>query len=76
MPATYGLLTLEFLRWVAAKPRTHADVMESWQSWCPRTSAWEDSLSDGLVRIEPGATIKESIVLLTTQGRAAVDGTA
>lgn len=68
-----GLLTLEFLSWIAAKPRTHADVMEAWQSSCPRTSAWEDSLSAGLARIEAGSTLRESIVRLTPQGLAAVE---
>jgi hypothetical protein len=46
------LLMLEFLRWVADRPRTYADVMEAWRSNCPRHPVWEDALIDGLVRYQ------------------------
>src|SRR5690349_10728750 len=41
---------LEFLRWVAARPRTYSETMEAWQTSCPRNSVWEDAQIDGLVR--------------------------
>jgi hypothetical protein len=46
------LLMLEFLRWVADRPRTYADVMEAWRSNCPRHPVWEDALIEGLVRYQ------------------------
>ncbi len=65
------LLTLQFLDWVAARPRSYAEAMDAWRSSCPRLSIWEDALGDGLVRIEsrPGATRNESQVVLTARGR-------
>jgi hypothetical protein len=46
------LLMLEFLRWVADRPRNRADVMEAWRSNCPRHPVWEDALIEGLVRYQ------------------------
>jgi hypothetical protein len=64
-----SLLALQFLAWVAATPRTHADVMDAWRSTCPRQSVWEDTVIDGLVQFEPGT----SNVVLTALGRAVLD---
>lgn len=61
-----SLLALQFLAWVAARPRTRADVMDAWRSTCPRQSVWEDTVIDGLVRIEDGT----AAVVLTPLGRA------
>ncbi|MBN9562308.1 MAG: hypothetical protein J0H14_16520 [Alphaproteobacteria bacterium] len=60
-------LTLQFLAWVSVAERRRADVMEVWQSSCPRLSIWEDALLDGLVRFEDGR------VELTGAGRAMLD---
>jgi hypothetical protein len=43
------LLMIQFLRWVAERPRTYADVMEAWRTSCPRLAIWEDAQADGLV---------------------------
>jgi hypothetical protein len=64
-----SLLTLQFLHWVADRPRTRADVMEAWRS-CPRTSVWEDCVVAGLVRFDNG----DKTVSLTAQGRAVLNG--
>jgi hypothetical protein len=61
-----SLLALQFLAWVAAAPRTHADVMDAWRSTCPRQSVWEDTVIDGLVEFEPGTRN----VILTALGSA------
>jgi len=42
-------LMIQFLRWLAERPRTYADVMEAWRTSCPRQSIWEDAQADGLV---------------------------
>ena len=58
------LLMLEFLRWVNSRPRTYADVMEAWQTTCPRHTIWEDAIIDGLVEV------RESRVEVTARGQA------
>jgi len=61
-------LTLQFLDWVASGERSHADVMETWRSSCPRLSIWEDALLDGLVRYDGARRIVE----LTPRGLVAL----
>jgi hypothetical protein len=68
------LLTIEFLRWIAARPRTYAEAMEAWRSNCPRHTVWEDALIEGLIQIESGATMNQCAVILTARGRAILDG--
>jgi hypothetical protein len=68
MPQSVSLLTLQFLSWVADRPRTRTDVLEAWHS-CPHASVWEDCVVDGLVRFENGNTIG-----LTPRGREILDG--
>jgi hypothetical protein len=69
MTESVNLLRLQFLSWVADRPRTRTDVMEAWRS-CPRTSVWEDCIVAGLVRFENG----DKTVSLTARGRAVLDG--
>lgn len=68
-----GLL-VQFLAWVAARPRTYAEAMDAWRTSCPRLSVWEDAVDDGLVQVEAGdaATQGERAVLLTAAGTAAL----
>jgi hypothetical protein len=63
-------LTLQFLAWVAEKPRTYGDAMEAWRSTCPRLSIWEDAILDGLVEFDGARTRNEARVVLTERGRA------
>jgi hypothetical protein len=64
-------LTLQFLAWVAERPRSYADAMEAWRSTCPRLSIWEDAILDGLVEFSAGgASRNQSRVGLTARGRA------
>jgi hypothetical protein len=42
----------EFLAWLEFHPRTQADVMDAWQSHCPRFTLWEDALDAGLVALD------------------------
>ena len=53
MASEATLLVVQFLEWVAARPRTMRDVRAAWGSTCPLTCAWEDALSDDLVRRGP-----------------------
>jgi hypothetical protein len=67
-----SLIMLQFLTWVADRPRTYAQTMEAWRSTCPRLSVWEDAVIDGLVRIENDAN---RAISLTARGRAVLAGT-
>jgi hypothetical protein len=65
-------LTIQFLAWVAERPRSYADAMEAWRSSCPRLSIWEDAILDGLVEFDGagGVTRNASRVVLTSRGHA------
>ena len=62
-----SLIMIQFLAWVADRPRTYSQTMEAWHSTCPRLSVWEDAIIDRLVRIDNDA---DRAVVLTAQGRA------
>ena len=73
-PDPSALLLLQFLAWVAARPRGYAETMAAWRTSCPRLQVWEDATADGLVRLEAGVrtTQGETRVALTEAGRAAL----
>jgi hypothetical protein len=54
MNATTESLTRQMLEWIAARPREHAEVMDTWRTSCPRLSIWEDACIEGLIEREPG----------------------
>ena len=62
-------LTQQFLAWVEEAPRSYADA-EAWRRSCPHLSIWEDAISEGLVRFENGAGMRESRLILTPRGHA------
>ena len=68
MTATISPATREFLHWLAARERTYAEAMDAWRTSCPRLSAWEDALGDGLIVVESGVRLSESRVRLTARG--------
>jgi hypothetical protein len=61
-----SLIMLQFLAWVADRPRSYPETMDAWRSTCPRLSVWEDAIIEGLVRIDNG---NGRAVVLTQQGR-------
>jgi hypothetical protein len=70
MSKPVSLLTLQFLAWLADRPRTYADVMEAWRSNCPRDPVWEDATLAGLIRFEDASRGR---VILTPLGRATLE---
>lgn len=74
MQQSLSLNTVEFLHWVARQPRRYGETLDAWRSSCPRLTAWEDCLADGLVRVEKSGArpAAESMVVLTPRGRAAL----
>ncbi len=69
MSASPELMMIQFLEWVAARPRRREDVLDAWQSSCPRFPVWEDARADGLIR-QHGGEAGEHHVELTDRGRA------
>jgi hypothetical protein len=75
MPEQPSLIMIQFLAWVADRPRNYAQTMEAWRSSCPRLSVWEDAIIEGLVRIESNADCSVSLrpVGLTLRGAAVLE---
>ncbi len=65
MASEAKLLTVQFLQWLAARPRSYAEVRDAWSSTCPLNCAWEDAISDDLVERSAGRDL-----VLTERGRA------
>lgn len=66
------LLTIQFLAWVEASPRSYREAMAAWRTSCPRLPVWEEALDGGLVRVEPApvGAMADSAVVLTPRGRS------
>jgi hypothetical protein len=74
VPEAANPLTIEFLAWIASRPRTYAETMEAWRSNCPRHPVWDDAVSDGLVQMLPGAgPARQEIVALTLKGKTLLE---
>ena len=61
-------LVLDLVEWIARQPRPYGEVMEAWQTSCPRLPVWEDTLDLGLVACERQGSAGV-IVRLTPAGR-------
>jgi hypothetical protein len=73
MSASPSLLTIQLLTWLAARPRSYAELKDAWRSTCPLTCAWDDAFTDGLVALAAGGKRSDGArVVLTPQGRAAL----
>ena len=68
MASEAKLLTIEFLKWVAARPRSVTEARQAWSSTCPLNCAWEDAITEDL--IERGADGRLS---LSARGRARLE---
>jgi hypothetical protein len=49
MASEAKLLTVQFLKWVAGRPRLYAEVRAAWSSTCPLNCVWEDAIAEDLV---------------------------
>src|SRR5579859_7820237 len=67
-----SLIMIQFLSWVADRPRSYAETMDAWRTSCPWLSAWEDAVIADLVRLEGegGRTVR-----LTERGAAVLPQT-
>jgi hypothetical protein len=62
-------LTMQMLEWIAERPRSYGDVMETWRTSCPRLSIWEDACIDGLIDYDPNG---DRVVRLSAKGQKAL----
>lgn len=60
-------LTIQLLQWIADRPRSYAEAMESWRTSCPRLSIWEDALAAGLIDMDESTA---RVLLLSPKGSA------
>ena len=65
MASEAKLLTVQFLQWLAVRPRRYGEVRDAWSSTCPLNCAFEDAISDDLV--ERSA---DGHLILSERGRA------
>jgi hypothetical protein len=65
---------LQFLEWVASRPRSYAQAMDAWRTSCPRLSVWEDALTGGFIQVNGTGTMRQAEVALTPRGRAILEG--
>jgi hypothetical protein len=70
MAESQDLLMLEFLSWVASRPRAYDEAMAAWQSHCPRQTIWEDAIIEGLIEVNPRPQSNNPEVILTPRGEA------
>ena len=68
MASEAKLLTLQFLQWLAVRPRLYSEMRDAWSSTCPLNCAWEDAIADDLVRYDGDGRL-----VLTGRGRARLD---
>ena len=71
MASEAKLLTVQFLRWVAERPRHYGEMRNAWSSTCPLTCAWEDAISDDLVERSADGRL-----VLSERGRTRLAGLA
>ena len=67
MAETNYALVLDFVEWVANRPRPYAEVMETWRTSCPRLTIWEDAVDQGYVARERRNGV--AMVTVTALGR-------
>jgi hypothetical protein len=67
-----GYLTLQFLAWLAERPRTYGEVMDAWRTSCPRLSIWEDAMNEGLIALGAGRW-RDRHVCVSAKGRALLE---
>ncbi len=68
-----GYLILQFLTWLAERPRTYGEAMDAWRTTCPRLSIWEDAMGDGLIELGQGRW-RERHVRVTNKGHILLQG--
>ena len=64
-------LMLQFLGWIAERPRSRSEVMEAWRSSCPRLTIWEDAIIETFLTLL--ATTPDTHIARRSGAEMAVD---
>ena len=62
-------LIRDLVAWLCDRPRPYDEVMEAWQTTCPRLTVWEDAVDAGLVSIGFAQSGQGKVVSVTDAGR-------
>lgn len=68
MSEAIDVLILDFVEWIAKERRSYEDVMDAWQTSCPRLAVWEEAIDRGLVRRETESP-RGAFVVVTPSGQ-------
>ena len=49
MSETVDTLILDLLEWIGSNARPYTEVLEAWQTSCPRLPVWEDACDQGFI---------------------------
>lgn len=60
-------LILDFLEWLATRPRPYHEALEVWRTSCPRLPVWEESHERGLVARTTTPEVGR-VVIVTARG--------
>jgi hypothetical protein len=60
-------LVLDFVEWIARRPRLYSEVVDTWRTSCPRLTIWEDAADSGYV-IREAVSGTGTIVTVTDAG--------
>ena len=69
MTDTLTPLVLDFLEWIAARPRPYSEVMDAWRTSCPRLTVWEDANERGFI-VKRHVIGDEMVIELAPLGRS------
>jgi hypothetical protein len=69
MTDTLTPLVLDFLEWIAARPRPYSEVMDAWRTSCPRLTVWEDANERGFI-VRRHIAGDEMVIELAPLGRS------
>ena len=72
MEAQLSLIMIQFLQWVADRPRCREDVLEAWRSSCPRFPVWEDARAEGKPLAEAELLAEARGIELTSRHRGSL----
>jgi hypothetical protein len=75
VPDTVESLILDLLKWVGLKPRPYDEVLEAWQTSCPRLPVWEDATTEAsscvIARLEAASSFRCPLPARSTCGSTA-----
>jgi hypothetical protein len=73
MRDTLAPLILDFLEWIAARPRPYSEVMDVWRTSCPRLTVWEDAIERGFI-LRRHVVGDELVIDVSALGRRFLEG--